>query len=192
MTVEYPVFPVVLDACVLYPLPLRDTLLRAAGAGIYRPHWSLAILEEVTRNLLKRGRLNQLQADDLQQALQKAFPQAIVEVPMALIAAMTNHPKDRHVLAAAVRIGAQVIVTTNIKDFQKEDLQPWDVEAQHPDAFLCHLYHIDPQAMVQAVVRQAQALKRPPMSVQELLERLELQVPQFAALVREVECPPER
>jgi hypothetical protein len=42
-----------------------------------------------------------------------------------LIPAMTNHPKDRHVLAAAVRAGAKVIVTYNIKDYPRSSLTPY-------------------------------------------------------------------
>jgi hypothetical protein len=39
------VFPVVLDSCVLYPMYLRDLLLRAAEAELYRAHWSQEILD---------------------------------------------------------------------------------------------------------------------------------------------------
>lgn len=174
---------------MLYPLPLRDTLLRAAEAGLYRLHWSAKILEEVTCNLIKRGKMNPVQASRLQEVLQEAFPQASIEVPEALIDVMTNDPRDRHVLAAAVRAGAQVVVTFNLSDFRDEDLQPWDVEAQHPDVFLCHLYHSDLGAMVRVVLQQAQALKRPPISSEELLALLELQVPKFVEFVRHPSSP---
>jgi predicted nucleic acid-binding protein len=184
-TTEYPTFPAVLDACVLYPLPLRDTLLRAAEIGLYRPHWSDRILEEVTRNLIDRGKINIAQAERFQAVLQKAFPQASVEVLQALVDVMTNDPKDRHVLAAAVGVRAQVVVTFNLKDFQDRDLEPWDVQAQHPDVFLSHLYHIDQEAMVRVVLQQAQALKRPPMKLEELLVLLEAQVPKFVELLRQ-------
>ena len=44
--------PVVLDACVLIPMPLADTLLRlAAGPRLFLPKWSDQIMEEVTRTL---------------------------------------------------------------------------------------------------------------------------------------------
>jgi hypothetical protein len=43
---------------------------------------------------------------------------------------------DRHVLAAAIRAGAEVIVTYNLKDFPAETLAKFGIEAQHPDDFL--------------------------------------------------------
>jgi len=36
----------VLDACVLYPIGLRDTLLNVAEAGLFRVLWTEEILVE--------------------------------------------------------------------------------------------------------------------------------------------------
>jgi PIN domain len=58
-------FGVVLDACVLIPATLRDTLLRAAEKGMYRLHWSDEILDEVRRNLVKRAMTSPENAQDL-------------------------------------------------------------------------------------------------------------------------------
>ena len=80
---------------------------------------------------------------------------------------------DRHVLAAAIRAGAQVIVTTNLRDFPKEALAPFDVEAQHPDVFVLHLVSLDPGAVLRVVTAQAAALRKPPSTVEQLLDTLE-------------------
>jgi hypothetical protein len=80
---------------------------------------------------------------------------------------------DRHVLAAAIRCSAQVIVTTNVRDFPADALAPWDVEAQHPDTFVRHLLSLDPGAVVRSVLAQAAGLKAPPVTVRELLSLLE-------------------
>ncbi len=48
-------FRVVLDANVLYPFTLRDTLLRAAANDFFQVHWSEAILDETTGNLVANG-----------------------------------------------------------------------------------------------------------------------------------------
>jgi hypothetical protein len=69
---------------------------------------------------------------------------------------MTNHPKDRHVLAAAVACGAQTIVTFNLKDFPPDALAPWSVEAQSPDEFLIHQYHLDPGTVFTVVRGQTE------------------------------------
>lgn len=74
-------------------------------------------------------------------ALSFVYPQAEVPVEAIepLIEEMTNHPKDRHVLAAAVAAEAPFVVTANLKDFRPEDTQPHGVEALSPDAFLVKL-----------------------------------------------------
>jgi hypothetical protein len=89
-------------------MTLRDTLLRAAEAGLYRPYWSQEILDGATRNLVMTGRMTEEQAIRLQTQIQRAFPQALIEVPDTLIESMTNDPADRHVLAAAVFAGATI------------------------------------------------------------------------------------
>lgn len=48
-------FIVVVDANVLFPLTLRDTVLRVAAAGFYQLRWSREILDEMERNLVSTG-----------------------------------------------------------------------------------------------------------------------------------------
>jgi predicted nucleic acid-binding protein len=107
-------FSVVLDACVLYPAALRDTLLRAADAGLYRLHWSEEILDEVGRNLVKNSVADELAAQRLLDHMRQAFPDAAVAGHECLVESMPNHPGDRHVVAAAVKANAQLIVTANL------------------------------------------------------------------------------
>jgi hypothetical protein len=76
---------------------------------------------------------------------------------------------DRHVLAAAIRAQAGVIVTYNIGDFPEDVLDSYGIEAQHPDEFVTHLYDLAPGAVCRAVRSQRRALKKPPVSVSELL-----------------------
>jgi hypothetical protein len=52
-----------------------------------------------------------------------------------LISRLSNHEKDRHVLAAAIRAGVQAIVTFNPQDFPPEALEPYDIEATLPTSF---------------------------------------------------------
>jgi predicted nucleic acid-binding protein len=47
-------FGVVLDACVLIPATLRDTLIRAVEKGMYNLHWSDGILDEVRRKSVQK------------------------------------------------------------------------------------------------------------------------------------------
>jgi hypothetical protein len=97
---------------------------------------------------------------------------------------MTNDPKDRHVLAAAVASDAQTIVTLNLKHFPVDACRPFAIEPLHPDIFLLDLYGLDDDLVFSAVERQAAVLKRPPMTVDELLDRLEVTVPKFVQTLR--------
>lgn len=180
-------FAAVLDANVLYPLPLRDTLLRVAEIELYDAYWSARILDEVVRNLVADGRASDKQAHRLTDAMTAAFDGAVV--PQAAIdqieSAMTNDLRDRHVLAAAVVSDAEAVVTLNLKDFPLEACSPFGVEPLHPDVFLLDLYSLADREVYDAVVRQAAALTRPRMTLDELLDRLAVTVPSFAQALRE-------
>ena len=93
-------FIVVLDANVLFPFTLRDTLLRAAALHFYQVRWTAQILEEMTRNLVSTGTLSRDKADRLRAVMERAFPEAEVTGYESLIASMPNDEKDRHILAA--------------------------------------------------------------------------------------------
>ncbi len=183
-----PSFGVVLDACVLIPASIRDTLLRAAEKEMYRLHWSDLILEEVRRNLVNRGMTTAKDAKDLIDMMQRFFPESKVSSFESLIPSMTNDKKDRHVLAAAVVPKSQVIVTSNIRDFPEAALNLFGIEAQTPDQFLTHLLYLNPQGMVELLAQQARDLGNPPMSLQELLEEIALHAPDFIDLISPL-CP---
>lgn len=184
-------FVVVLDACVLYPFSLRDTLLRFAESEAYALRWSDRILGEVTRNLVENGAMGGAKAARLEAMMREAFEDALV--PEAAIAklesSMTNDPGDRHVLAAAVASNAAVIVTANLRHFKDEDLEHHGVEAQHPDEFLTNVYDLDPRHAAAVVREQAEDLLDDGEEFADryagLLGRLERAgVPQFARLLR--------
>lgn len=174
-------FVVVLDANVLFPFTLRDTLLRAGAAGFYQLRWSALILDEMTRNLVATNTMSEEKAKRLRAAMERAFPEAEVSGFEHLIASMKNDAKDRHVVAAAVRAGAQVITTSNVRDFTP---LPDGLEAQSPDEFLSNLFDLDPDALVDVLREQAADLQRPPVTVGELLARLALVAPDFVTAVR--------
>lgn len=178
-------FAVVLDACVLYPLPLRDTLLRVAQQDLYQVRWSRRVLDEVARNLIEDRRATPEQ--NLIDAMQGAFEDA--EIPDAAIArlepAMTNEPADRHVLAAAVASDyARTIVTSNVRHFPAAVCEPFGIEILHPDAFLCELQERSPAQVRDGLTEQVAALSRPPLTLTELLDLLALTVPHFVDRIR--------
>ncbi len=182
-------FVVVYDACVLYPAPLRDLLLRIAESGIVRARWTDAILDETFRNILS----NRPDLDE--EALARTRAMMCAAVPDCLITGYEKlmdgihlpDPDDRHVVAAAVRAGAQAIVTSNLRDFPNHDLAPWDIEAKHPDEFVMDSIDLAPGVVVRCITEQVAALRNPPLSVGEVLELLrQLGLPRSVAALREL------
>ena len=181
MSLQSSRFPVVLDSCVLYPMYLRDTLLRVAEAGLYRVHWSQEILDGALRNLVANQKMQIQQVNRLEVQINRAFPDAMLNVTDRLIPCMDKYEGDRHVLAAALIAKAHVIVTENIKHFPAVVLSQYQVEAQSADQFLTYLHDLFPQEIRQVLQTQANDLKKPPMSVTDLLNILKTSVPNFVS-----------
>lgn len=167
-------FTAVYDACVLYRAPLRDFLMRLALSGRFRARWSVQIHEEWKRNLLaNRPDLARDQVDRTSALMDRAIPDGVVTGYEALVSDLTlPDPDDRHVLAAAIRCHASVIVTFNERDFPVRVLAPLGIEAQHPDEFAQNLFGLDPAAVVAAAQRQWAQLRNPPLDVDRYLEVL--------------------
>jgi predicted nucleic acid-binding protein len=167
-------FIAVLDACVLYPAPLRDLLLSFADYGLYKPKWSAEIQEEWSRNLLlNRPDLKKEQLQLTVESMNLAFPDSNVEKYVSLISGITlPDPDDRHVVAAAIRSKANVIVRFNLKDFPGSIEEEYDIEIQHPDDFLSKVYELHPEKAKDAFRKMVKRLKNPPKSYAEVLDAL--------------------
>lgn len=179
-------FPVFFDTCVLLKPYLCDTILTVAESGIYRPLWSTGVLTELDRNLLKRGASNEQVAHRLGQ-MNRHFPDAEIRDYEQLVDSMTNDPKDRHVLAAAVRGGAEALVTENLKDFPDSAAAPYGITILHHDEFLQDQFDLAPEVMHDALRRQVSRYRRSPRSVDDLLDVLANEghgCPGFAAACR--------
>lgn len=164
-----------LDANVLYPAGLRDVLLRLSDQYLYRPLWSAAIHEEWMASLLAdRPDLPAERLERTRVIMDEHFPEAVVAGYGALIARLDlPDPRDRHVLAAAIRGQADVIVTRNLRDFPADRLAPHGLEARHPDEFVIGLFESQPEAVLAAIRGHRAALKNPPRSAEEHLRALE-------------------
>ena len=176
-------YTAVLDACVLLPMPLCDTLLRLAEEpSLYRPLWSSNILEEVARNLVVKLKHTADQVQRRIAAMKSTFPEAEIFVPPELLKAFDCMPddNDRHVLAAADRGGAHAIVTRNVKHFPEDCLQRFDILCQTPDEFLVHQYHISPGIVIEKLEEQAANLGRDRNTLAQVLSGI---APEFAKLV---------
>lgn len=165
----------VLDACVLYSAPLRDLLIRLALAGLYQAKWTEQILDEAFVALRRhRSDLASTQLQRTRRLMYKALPDALVKGHLDLVEDLDLPDlDDRHVLAAAIRSGAQWIITENVKDFPVDVLGGYGVDVRTPDEFVLLLLDRTPDIVFEVVRRQAMALKNPPHSFGGLLETLE-------------------
>jgi hypothetical protein len=183
----------VYDACVLYPAPLRSLLMYLALTGLFRAKWTDAIHEEWMRNVqADYPDITREKAERIRDLMNAHVAGCLVTGYEELVPALTlPDPDDRHVLAAAIRAGADVIVTANLSDFPAEALRKYGIEAQHPDEFIGRLLDLAPHVVCAAAKRQRESLRKPPMTVDEYLQSLERQglaqtvarLKQFAELI---------
>lgn len=172
---------VVLDACVLVPYNLTSLLLTLAEANLYAPRWSHTILDETHRALTTKIGVDDNHATKRLHAMRAAFPEADVIGYEALIDDLTCHPKDRHVLAAAITSDADTILTFNTSDFPQDACRPHGVTATHPDTYLTALLTTDPTAVIAAFTKDAARRTTPPATTTSLLTQLGRTVPAFAS-----------
>ena len=85
-------------------------------------------------------------------------------------ASPAGHPDDRHVVAAATRGEADVVVTANLKDFPAAVLAAHGLKVEHPDGFLVRLYRESPGRFVEALERVRTRLRNPPVSPEQHLD----------------------
>lgn len=176
-------FPVFLDTCTLFGQVLNDLMLNLAEQGCFTPYWSSEVLDAMERNVVAKSRAG---ADAIHRR-RVLMAEALVEGYGALTATMTNHPGDRHVLAACVVSPAQTLVTFNVKDFPTDSLAPYGVEVVHPDAFLLDQFDLHPRWSAAAVERMLAANRLPPRNITELVAALgRVGVPQAASALADL------
>lgn len=173
-------FTALIDACALFGALKRNLLLSLADADLYRVRWTARILEEVERNLAahlaKKGDESARQkAERARQAIEHAFPDASVSGHEGLVDCIRGmpDPNDRHVVAAALKTRASVIVTDNKADFPSDVLGPFDLEVKSTDEFIADTIDLDQGRAVAAVRQMRERFHKPEMSADALLLLME-------------------
>lgn len=155
---------VVLDSCILVPMPICDTFLRMAEEpAFFRLAWSEQILEEVRKSLEGPNfGYSPEQVDRRFRAMKAAFPEALVTVPPGLIDGIKDipDPNDRHVVAVAIQSRAYGIISDNVRHFPAEALSAHELSISSSDEFLVHQYHLNPTLMLEKLDRQAAGIRR--------------------------------
>lgn len=176
-------FRVCLDACILASHSVCDLLLRLAEERrLYTPVFSKDIIEETYRTHVDKLQWKKELADSFRQAIVHTFPESIVEGYESFIPALSNDEKDRHVLAAAIKGEAQLILTFNLKHFKQQALAPWDIQASHPQDYLITLYEMRPELVIAKLYDIANKRGDTPA---KRLKVLNSTVPRFAEVVAE-------
>jgi hypothetical protein len=151
--------------------------MHLALTDLYRAKWTDAIHAEWIRNVLvNRPDLTIKQLERTKSLMNANIRDCLVEGYEQIIPALSlPDPDDRHVLAAAIRSSASVIVTYNLKDFPEKFLKPYGIEAQHPDDFLMHLLDLSSSIVCTIIRKLRKNLKKPPMTAEEYLACLKRQ-----------------
>lgn len=186
-------YTALLDANVLYPAPMRDTLLQLALTDLYKAKWTADIHREWIEALLeKQPHRERAALERTRDLMDRSTRDCLIAGYEPMIPTLQlPDPDDRHILAAAIVGRCDVIVTQNLKDFPEDLLSAYGIEAQHPDDFLCNHLDLAPGLFCGAIRKVRGRLKNPPYSVEEYLGILTVQglvataaeLEQFSALI---------
>ena len=165
-------FTAVIDTNVIIPIEIRDLLFWFAHDGLFTMKWSKHIFDEWL-SVMKRMGVSDEEADKRMQMAFRAFPDAMVEGYEPLIDSLTlKDPNDRHVVAAAIKAKANVIVTNNLKDFPEEMLSQFGIAAISADDFLVDTIDLNPDVAIGAFRNLVLGRRNPDLDEYQVIERL--------------------
>lgn len=164
-------FTCVLDTNVIYPIDIRDLLFWFASYDLFTPKWSKHIFSEWEK-VMKRKEIPDEEIKKRISKAQRAFPDALVENYETLVDSLTlPDEKDRHVLAAAIKTNANVIVTNNIKDFPNDYLSSFGLTAKAADDFITDTIDLNNELAVEAFRALVLNRTNPNLDEFEILDR---------------------
>lgn len=176
-------YTVLIDSCSLVPALQRDILLHLAEAELFRARWSDLVLEE-TEATLKNKILPRYGYDESTSAekasytireIMKAFPESIVDDYAKQLALAEGFPdkNDDHIIAAAVKTRASMIVTENLKHFPEDKLMDLNLEAKTADNFIADAINLDEGLAIGAIARMRKGYNKPKLDGITLLSLME-------------------
>jgi hypothetical protein len=169
------------------PGAAADLLIRLAQTSLVQARWTERILDECFYNLMKdRPDLEPARLRRTRALVNEAVRDCLVTGYEPLIEGLSlPDADDRHVLAAAIRAGAQAIVTFNLNHFPATTVRSYGMEALHPDRFVLGLIDLNEATVLRVVGEQEAALRR--TETRDIMTRLELQgLPKAVAVLRQL------
>ena len=164
-------FTCVLDTNVIYPIDIRDLLFWFASYDLFTPKWSKHIFTE-WENVMKRKGIPDEEIKKRLSKAQRAFPDALVDNYEALVNSRElPGEKDRHILAAAIKTNANMIVTNNLKDFPAAYLATFGLTAKTADDFITDTIDLNPDLAVEAFKALVLNRTNPNLDEFEVLDR---------------------
>lgn len=165
-------FTCVLDTCVIYPVDIRDILLWFAHFELYTPKWSQTIFDELKRIMITKGMPPEKASHQIER-INSAFPDAMVKNYQELVSTLSLPDKrDCHVLAAAIKSNANLIVTDNLKDFEPDYLSKFGLFAKSADDFITDTIDLNPKVAKEAFVTMVAHRTKPSLDQYQILEIL--------------------
>lgn len=165
-------FTCVLDTNVIFPIEIRDLLFWFAYFELFTPKWSNHIFDE-WEDVMKRKGVSEKEIKKRSEVANLAFPDALVDNYESLIDGLTlPDEKDRHVLAAAIKTNANIIVTNNLKDFPDEYLSTFGLKAKLPDDFIADIIDLNQETALLAFKKLVLNRRNPDLDEFQVLDNL--------------------
>jgi predicted nucleic acid-binding protein len=169
-------YTALLDACVLYPIAITDSLLSLATAGLFAAKWTTRIEQEWISALEERRPELKGKLGVRRDSMREAVPDW--EVPESAWQALVGglrlpDPNDVHVLAAAISGHADCIVTANLRDFPTEIVAPYGIEVVDPDRFIINQWDLDQLAAIAAFKHMRARWRKPQATPEDFAQALE-------------------
>lgn len=165
-------FSCVLDTNIIYPIEIRDIIFWFAFYDLFTIKWSHHVFTEWVEVMRRKN----VSEKDIQQRIANAnaaFPDAQVNNYEELIDNLDlPDPNDRHVLAAAIKTNASIIVTNNVKDFPQEYLSKFSIKAQTADEFLTDIIDLNPDVAIAAFRKMVLNRRKPDLDEFQVLDIL--------------------
>ncbi len=163
-----------LDANILASMTLTDIIVQLAVDDLFHARWTNDIHHEWIAAVLRfRPQIDRQRLERRRLQMDAETREALVTGYEGIIDGLSlPDASDRHILAAAIHGGCNLIVTKNLKHFPIDALSARGIEAQHPDTFLMDHLGRFPLLFCNAVRKVLLRAKRPPYTVEQYLASL--------------------